>query len=166
MELAKRARIETEAKFSAEEDEYFMGIALLTAKRSKDPKKKVGACIVNENKQVVGIGYNAFPRGSEGHSWYDKKLTYVVHAEVNAVINKLSNDLRNCSLYVTLFPCNECAKIIIESHITRIIYLDDADRSETKKAVKDDASKQMLNAASILCERYEPVKESLTLKFK
>lgn len=159
MGSAKKDSIETEAKFSTEKDEYFMGIALLTAKRSNDPKKKVGASIVNESKQVVGIGYNAFPHGLEDHSWDDKKM-YVVHAEVNAVVNKLSENLKNCSLYVTLFPCNECAKIMIQSHITRIVYL------ESKN--KYCASEEMLTNVreSILCEKYEPAQESLTLNFK
>lgn len=166
----KKARIELEGEkkeFTREDDEHFMGIALLTAKRSKDPVKKVGACIVNENKQVVGIGYNAFPRGSENHSWTDKKR-FVVHAEVNAVVNTVSDNLRNCSLYVTLFPCNECAKIVIQSNITRIIYLEDTDSDGAEEKNKYKASKVMLNNVrdSISCEKYIPDQESLTLHFK
>lgn len=147
-----------------EEDDYFMGMAIWTAQRSKDPIKKVGACIVNENKQVVGIGYNAFPRGSEDHSWNDDKKLYVVHAEMHAIINKLSDSLKNCTLYVTSFPCNECAKVIIQSHITRIIYLEEA--NETKQKYK--ASKNMLDKLkeSILCEKYQPNKRSITIDFE
>lgn len=84
------------------EDEFFMGIAILAFKRSEDLVRKVGACIVNQNEQVVGIGFNAFLCGSEKHPWHDEEL-YVAHAEMHAIIDKLSNDLKNCTIYVTFF---------------------------------------------------------------
>ena len=107
-------------------DEYFMSIAFLSAKRSKDPNTQVGACIVNNKKHIVGIGYNGFPRGcddnnlpwcreSKSNSILETKYPFVCHAEVNAILNKNSTDVNGCSMYVGLFPCNECAKIIIQS---------------------------------------------------
>lgn len=114
-------------------DEYFMGIALLSAQRSKDPNTQVGACIVGKNNKIVGIGYNGFPIGcsDDDFSWErngktinDTKYPYVVHAEANAILNS-TKDLHGARLYVGLFPCNECAKLIIQSGITEIIYLSD-----------------------------------------
>ena len=133
-------------------DQYFMGVALLSAQRSKDPNTQVGACIVNPKKRIVGIGYNglpigcedsAFPWGNKG-DFLDTKYPYVVHAEPNAILNSTSS-LENCTLYVSLFPCNECAKLIIQSGITEIVYMDDKyDGTES-----DIASKRMLDAAGV-----------------
>mmetsp|Transcript_18029 Transcript_18029/g.35892 ORF Transcript_18029/g.35892 Transcript_18029/m.35892 type:complete len:498 (+) Transcript_18029:164-1657(+) len=115
-------------------DEYFMGVAFLSAKRSKDPNTQVGACIVDSNKCIIGIGYNGFPRGcSDDHlPWarsasceLQKKYPYVVHAEVNAILNKCSASVSGATIYVALFPCNECAKVIIQSGIKEVVYLDD-----------------------------------------
>lgn len=115
-------------------DDYFTSVAYLTARRSKDPNTQVGACIVDSNKCIVGIGYNGFPRGcSDDHlpwarkanSELHKKYPYVVHAEVNAILNKGSKDVKGASLYVALFPCNECAKVIIQSGIKEVVYLSD-----------------------------------------
>ena len=111
-------------------DEYFMGVAMLSALRSKDPSTKVGACIVNQNKRIVGIGYNGLPCGcnDDEFPWertggfLDTKYAYVVHAEPNAILNSTS-DLTGATLYVTLFPCNECAKLIIQSGIREIVYI-------------------------------------------
>jgi len=134
-------------------DEYFMGIALLSAKRSKDPNTQVGACIVNERNKIVGIGYNGFPAGCsddvlpwarEAGNVNDTKYPYVVHAEVNAVLNS-TKDLHGAKLYVALFPCNECAKVIIQSGIREVIYLSD-------KYGKSDsvmAAKKMFNMAGV-----------------
>lgn len=113
-------------------DEYFMGIALFSAKRSKDPSTQVGACIVNENKKVVGLGYNGFPIGCDDDKlpweregdFLETKYPYVCHAELNAILNSIKN-LSNCSIYVALFPCNECAKAIIQSGIKEVVYLSD-----------------------------------------
>lgn len=133
-------------------DEYFMGLAHLSAKRSKDPSTQVGACIVSPEKRVVGIGYNGFPNGCDDDvfpwdregNFADTKYPFVVHAELNAILNSTQN-LKGCSLYVSLFPCNECAKAIIQSGISRIVYESDkyADTDATK------ASKRMLIAANI-----------------
>lgn len=134
-------------------DEYFMGVALLSAKRSKDPNTKVGACIVNEKKRIVGIGYNGFPCGCDddefpwinnSKNFLENKYPYVVHAEPNAILNANSS-LENCTLYVSLFPCNECAKLIIQSGIKEIVYMDD----KYNGTESDIASKKMLDAAKI-----------------
>lgn len=133
-------------------DEYFMGLAHLSAMRSKDPSTQVGACIVDQHKKVVGIGYNGFPFGvsDEEFPWdkegslYNSKYAYVVHAELNAILNSIKS-LDGCTLYVSLFPCNECAKAIIQSGIRTIIYEDDK-YAETE-GVK--ASKRMMDAAGV-----------------
>lgn len=137
-------------------DEYFMGLAHLSALRSKDPNTQVGACIVSDDKKVVGIGYNGLPRGcnDDAFPWeregstLDTKYPYVVHAELNAILNSGEN-LHGCSLYVSLFPCNECAKAIIQSGIKRVVY-------ESDKYAKSDgtiASKRMFDAAGVIYER-------------
>ena len=109
-----------------------MGIALLSAHRSKDPSTQVGACIVNQKKRIVGIGYNGFPAGcsdedfpweSDG-SFLEKKNTYVVHAEANAILNAHGN-LDGCTIYIIFFPCHECTKLIIQAGIKKVIYLSD-----------------------------------------
>jgi dCMP deaminase len=113
-------------------DEYFMSMAHLSALRSKDPNTQVGACIVNPEKRVVGLGYNGFPKGcnDDDFPWDRKgdfletKYPYVVHAELNAILNSIQ-DLKNCTIYVSLFPCNECAKAIIQSGITCVVYESD-----------------------------------------
>lgn len=133
-------------------DEYFMGVAILSSKRSKDPSTKVGACIVNEDKKIVGIGYNGFPAGCsddvfpwdrEG-DYLECKYPYVVHAEPNAILNSTVS-LKNATIYVTLFPCNECAKLIIQSGIKEIVYMGD----KYSGTPTDIASKRMLEAANI-----------------
>ncbi len=132
-------------------DEYFMAVALLSAQRSKDPNTQVGACIANEQNKIVGVGYNGFPLGCsddelpwarEGN-FLDTKYPYVCHAELNAVLNSISRDLRGCRIYVGLFPCNECTKVIIQSGISEIIYL--SDKYRDTDAVK--ASKIMIEKA-------------------
>lgn len=133
-------------------DEYFMGLAHLSAKRSKDPSTQVGAVIVSKEHRVVGIGYNGFPNGcnDDEFPWERDgdfgctKYPYVVHAELNAILNSKQN-LNGCSIYVSLFPCNECAKAIIQSGISRIVY-------ESDKYANTDAtiaSKRMLKAAGV-----------------
>ncbi|CAG9833902.1 unnamed protein product [Diabrotica balteata] len=115
------------------DDEYFMEFACVAARRSKDPETQVGACIVNEDKVVVGIGYNHMPKESDEFSWERKKENpsnnkhmFVIHAEMAAIIKKTIADLHGCTIYVTLFPCNECAKVIVESGIKEVVYLSDA----------------------------------------
>ncbi|XP_031151270.1 deoxycytidylate deaminase isoform X3 [Sander lucioperca] len=104
--------------------EYFMAVAFLSAQRSKDPSSQVGACIVNQENKIVGIGYNGMPNGCDDDllPWsrsaddrLDTKYPYVCHAEMNAIMNKNSADVKGCTMYVALFPCNECAKLIIQS---------------------------------------------------
>jgi dCMP deaminase len=139
-------------------DAYFMGVAALSARRSKDPNTQVGACIVNDEKRIVGIGYNGFPKGcsddvfpwgSDG-SYLDTKYPYVVHAEANAILNA-TTPLKGSTMYVTLFPCNECAKLIIQSGITELVYHSDNNR-ETKEY---QASMRMLGAAGVTIRRVE-----------
>ena len=114
-------------------DAYFMGLAILSAERSKDPNTQVGACIVNEDKRIVSVGYNGAPNGLNDDTdmkWdregdmLDTKYAYVCHSELNAILNSKAN-LKDCTLYVTLFPCNECAKAIVQTGIKKVIYLSD-----------------------------------------
>jgi len=139
-------------------DEYFMGIAMLSALRSKDPSTKVGACIVDSNHKVVSIGYNGMPVGvpEEELSWnkgegLDSKYLYVCHAEFNAILNtRHGTDLKGCTLYVTLFPCNECAKAVIQTGIKEIVYAD----NKYKDTVGVQASLKMLNLAGVKLRYY------------
>ena len=116
-------------------DEYFMAVAKLSSMRSKDPSTQVGACIVSKDNRILSIGYNGAPNGfsDERFPWgrkgenLDTKYPYVCHAELNAILNYRGSkkDLENSKIYVDLFPCNECAKIIIQSGIKEVIYLSD-----------------------------------------
>lgn len=133
-------------------EEYFMGLAHLSGLRSKDPNTQVGAVIVDENNRVVSIGYNGFPSGvsDDEFPWgreggvLDTKYAFVVHAELNAILNS-QRSVRGCTIYVSLFPCNECAKAIIQSGIRRIVYESDKyDGVDT-----NIASKRMLRAAGV-----------------
>ena len=135
-------------------DEYFMGVSLLAAKRSKDPNTQVGACIVNDNKKIMSVGYNGFPTGCSdddfpwertGENECDTKYPYVCHAELNAILNNAGAPLKGCSIYVALFPCNECAKAIIQSGIRHVYYL--SDKYKDSATVK--ASKKMFDAAGV-----------------
>ena len=148
-------------------DEYFMGIAVLSSKRSKDPNTQVGACIVNDQKIIVGVGYNGFPIGCDDDKlpwdregdWCDTKYPYVCHAELNAILNSHGN-LHGATLYVALFPCNECAKAIIQSGIKRVVYLSDKYRdSDSSKA-----SRRMFDDAGVRYEHFESDKE-IVIKF-
>lgn len=134
-------------------DEYFMGIAMLSAKRSKDPSTQVGACIVDKDNKVVGIGYNGFPIGcSDDNLPWDRqadtqnqtKYPYVVHAEANAILNS-TKDLHGARIYVDLFPCNECAKLIIQSGIKEVVFL--SDKYKDSDSVK--ASRKMFNLSGV-----------------
>jgi len=139
-------------------DEYFMGIAELSALRSKDPNTKVGACIVGSDNRVVSIGYNGMPRlmDEKQLSWnkgegLDSKYLYVCHAELNAILNVRSGtSLQGCKCYVTLFPCNECAKALIQSGITEIIYLE----NKYADQVATQASKKMFELAGVTLRQY------------
>jgi len=150
-------------------DEEFMIFALAAARRSKDPNTQVGACIVDPLNRVKAMGYNGFPRGVSNHvfPWnrkgnvLDTKYVYMCHAEANAIDNRGSNSLEGCKIYVTLYPCNECAKRIIQNGISEVIYLSD-------KYAKDDvfiASSKMFQAAEVSA-RQLIVDEEITLKLK
>lgn len=133
-------------------DEYFLGLAHLSALRSKDPNTQVGACIVDEENKVVSIGYNGMPRGCQDNKmpwereggFLTTKYAYVVHAELNAILNS-PRSVKNCTLYVSLFPCNECAKAIIQSGIKKVVY--ESDKYDGTDG--NIASKRMLNDAGI-----------------
>ncbi len=140
-------------------DEYFMGIAKLSALRSKDPSTQVGACIVDQNHKVVSIGYNGMPRGVDddkipwGHGeGLDSKYLYVCHAEFNAILNTRDGSaLSGCTIYVTLFPCNECAKAIVQTGIKHIVYEDDKYHDH----VEEQASRRILDMAGVTYRKYE-----------
>lgn len=115
-------------------DEYFMGIAKLSAQRSKDPNTQVGACIVSDDNRILSVGYNGAPRGFDDDKdmhwdregdFVHTKYAYVAHAELNAILNNDRENLKGSKIYVALFPCNECAKAIIQAGISEIIYADD-----------------------------------------
>lgn len=150
-------------------DEYFMGVAILASQRSKDPSTQVGACIVNDDNKIMSVGYNGFPRGcSDDEFPWDRhgekesctKYPYVCHAELNAILNAGGNSLKDCRIYVALFPCNECAKAIIQCGIKEVIYISD------KYADTDlvQASKRMLNCAGVKLTQFDSDK-MLTVDF-
>ena len=149
-------------------DEYFMGVALLAAKRSKDPSTQVGACIVDENNVILTTGYNGFPIGcSDDEFPWDRegevtKYPYVVHAELNAILNASGKSLKGARIYVALFPCNECAKAIIQSGIKEVVYLSDkyADTPGNK------ASKLMLTTAGVKLTQFRPQIDEIVLDYK
>lgn len=151
-------------------DEYFMGVAQLSAMRSKDPSTQVGACIVNEKNRIMSMGYNGFPHGCdddvfpwarESEEDFETKYPYVCHAELNSILNSRVS-LENCRIYVPLFPCNECAKAIIQAGITKIIYLSDKYANTT--GVR--ASKRMLDAAGVTYEKIKFKHDTLVIDLK
>lgn len=140
-------------------DEYFMGIAILSAQRSKDSSTQVGACIVNEEKKIVAVGYNGMPTGCNdddmpwertGSTSLDTKYPFVCHAELNAILNRNTASLKNATLYVTLFPCNDCAKAIIQSGIKRVVYAEN--KYADTEGVK--ASKLMFEKCGVETSEY------------
>lgn len=149
-------------------DEYFMGVAVLSGMRSKDPNTQVGACIVSEDHKILSMGYNGFPTGcsDDEFPWeregepLENKYFYTTHSELNAILNYRGGSLEGATIYVTLFPCNECAKAIIQSGIRRIVY--DSDKYETTPAVV--SSKKMLNAAGVVLQRYEHTNRRIELE--
>lgn len=150
-------------------DDYFMGVAFLSAQRSKDPNTQVGACIVDENKCIIGIGYNGFPRGcsddclpwSRTGDELHKKYPYVVHAEVNAILNKCSANVRGATIYVALFPCNECCKVIIQSGVKEVVFLHDT--YHDTDACK--ASRIMFKMAGVKVRQYTPDQNEIVIDF-
>lgn len=149
-------------------DEYFMTIALLSAKRSKDPSTQVGACIVDDENKVVSIGYNGMPRHCDDTklTWekgedLNNKYLYVCHAEFNAILNtRDGSHLNGCKIYVTLFPCNECAKAIIQTGIKKVIYLSDKYQNQ----LSTRASKKLFEVAGVEIEQYKGRYTSVELK--
>ena len=141
-------------------DEYFMGIALLSAERSKDPNSQVGACIVSKDNKILSIGYNGFPIGCSDDeiSWeregdfINTKYPYVCHAELNAILNYTGTTLKDSKIYVALFPCNECAKAIIQSGIKEVIYLND--KYKDTDSVK--VSKKLFDMSKVKYKQYKP----------
>lgn len=150
-------------------DEYFMGLALLSAKRSKDPQTQVGACIVSTNNRVLSVGYNGlafgcsddeFPWDREG-DFLETKYPFVVHAELNAILNNRGGSFEGARIFVALFPCNECAKAIIQSGIKEVIYL--SDKYSNTPVVK--ASKKMFASAGVKLTQLKPSVKKLEISF-
>jgi dCMP deaminase len=150
-------------------DEYFMGVALLSACRSKDPNTQVGACIVNNKNKIVGAGYNGLPTGcnDDDFPWekqgtfLDTKYPYICHAELNAILNNIGMDLSGCKIYTALFPCNECTKAIIQAGIIEVIYLSD----KYKGTDVFKASKIMLDKANVGYRKVAATISNLVLSF-
>ena len=140
-------------------DEYFMGVAMLSGFRSKDPNTQVGACIVSNDNKILSMGYNGFPMGcsDDEFPWareggpLESKYYYSTHSELNAILNYRGGSLEGAKIYVSLFPCNECAKAIIQSGIKTIVY--DSDKYNDTPAVI--ASKRMLEAAGVSYYQYK-----------
>lgn len=140
-------------------DEYFMGISILSSMRSKDPDTQVGAVIVDPDHKIVSVGYNGMPIGVDDDqlSWtrgegLESKYLYVCHAEFNAILNTRNGTaLKGCTLYVSLFPCNECAKAIIQSGIKEVVYADD----KYADTISIQASKKMFDMAGVKYRLYQ-----------
>mgnify|MGYP002773358646 FL=1 len=148
-------------------DEYFMGVAKLSALRSKDPNTQVGACIVSEDNKILSMGYNGLPIGcsDDEFPWnregdpLNNKYMYTAHSELNAILNYRGGSLDNAKMYVTLFPCNECAKAIIQAGIKTLVY--DSDKyADTASVI---ASKRMLNAAGVRYYKYDSTGRSISI---
>ena len=150
-------------------DQYFMGVALLAAMRSKDPNTQVGACIVDRANHILSTGYNGFPNGcsDDEFPWgregtmLESKYPFVVHAELNAILNARGKDLTGSRIYVALFPCNECAKAIIQSGVAEVVYLSD----KYDGTPMNLASKRMLDAAGVKRTQLKPTVKSILLDF-
>lgn len=149
-------------------DEYFMGLAILSSRRSKDPNTQVGACIVNDENRIVSVGYNGAPNGLNDDTdmkwdrdgdFKDTKYAYVCHSELNAILNSKVN-LKGCTMYVTLYPCNECAKAIIQAGIKKVIYLSDKYKGTDQNFV----AKYLLEKCGVECEEFETKEKEITIK--
>lgn len=145
-----------------------MGIALLSACRSKDSNTQVGACIVSDENKILSVGYNGMPTGcaDDDMPWeregspLETKYPFVCHAELNAILNRSTGSLKNSRIYVSLFPCNECAKAIIQSGIREVVYMEDkyADTDGVK------ASKKMFEMTGVKMRQYIPTERTVTIK--
>ena len=150
-------------------EEYFMGIAQLSAMRSKDKNTRVGTCIVNQKNRIVAIGYNGFPNGCDDRvfpwgtegDFVEQKYAYVIHAELNAILNAACS-VEGCTLYTSLFPCNECTKAIIQAGIREVVFLSDK-YHDTPAAI---AARKMLDAAAVIYREYRGSKEQVTFNFE
>ena len=149
-------------------DEYFMGVAMLSGYRSKDPNTQVGACIVSADNKILSMGYNGMPIGCsddefpwnrEAEDPYDSKYFYAAHSELNAILNYRGGSLEGAKLYVTLFPCNECAKAIIQCGIRTVIY--SSDKYAGTSSVR--ASRRMFDAAGVRCYQYRSSGRTISL---
>ena len=152
-------------------DEYFMGVAMLAAKRSKDPSTQVGACIVDDSNRILSTGYNGFPLGCSddeypwarsGEEQNETKYPFVVHAELNAILNNRGKNLAGSRIYVALFPCNECAKAIIQSGIREVVYLSDKYAATPSM----QASRRMLASAGVTVRPFTSKMDFITLHMK
>lgn len=151
-------------------DEYFMGIAMLSSYRSKDPNTRVGACIVNSNNRIMSMGYNGFPMGcsDDEFPWdrtgdeYNTKYAYVCHAELNAILNARGANLEGCRIYVALFPCNECAKAIIQCGVKEVLYLSD----KYDGTPGNLASKRMFDAAGVKYTQITMNRDEILIDFR
>ena len=149
-------------------DEYFMGVAALAGMRSKDPNTQVGACIVSDDNKILSMGYNGFPCGcsDEEFPWereggmLETKYAFVTHSELNAILNYRGGSLEGTKLYVSLFPCNECAKAIIQAGIKTVVYKSD----KYKGTPANVASKRMFDAAGVQYIKYSRSGRNITLE--
>lgn len=149
-------------------EEYFMGVAMLSAERSKDPNSQVGACIVSSDNKILSMGYNGFPSGcsDEDFPWtrdeadpINNKYPFVTHGELNAILNYQGGSLKGTVLYVTMFPCNECAKAIIQSGIKKVVY----GINKYPASMEVTASMRMLKSAGVIIEEYKKSGRQVTL---
>ena len=151
-------------------DEYFMGVAMLSGMRSKDPNSQVGACIVSEDNKILSMGYNGFPKGcsDDEFPWaregepLDTKYLYVTHSELNAILNYRGGSLEGAKLYVSLFPCNECAKMIIQSGIKEVIYLSD----KYANSENNIASRKLLDTCKVTYKKMHIDDEMKNIEIK
>ncbi len=149
-------------------DEYFMGVSMLSGMRSKDPNTQVGACIVSNDHKILSMGYNGFPKGcsDDEFPWeregeeIDTKYPYVTHSELNAILNYRGGSLEGTKLYVSLFPCNECAKAIIQAGITSVVYSSDKYNGTPMNL----AAKRLFDAAGVKYEQYQPSGRKIQLE--
>lgn len=148
-------------------DEYFMGVSVLSGMRSKDPNTQVGSCIVGKDHRILSMGYNGFPNGcrDEDFPWdregeeLDTKYPFVTHSELNAILNYRGGNLEGTTLYVSLFPCNECAKAIIQAGIKRVVYECDKYAGTSMNI----AAKKMFDAAGVKYEAYKPTGRKIVM---
>ncbi|XP_062030059.1 uncharacterized protein LOC133745916 [Rosa rugosa] len=156
-------------------DDYFMAIAFLSAERSKDPNRQVGACLVSQSGIILGIGYNGFPRGCSDDKlpWakisrtgdpLETKYPYVCHAEVNAILNTNHASAAGQRLYVTMFPCNECAKIIIQSGVAEVVYF--VEKRLNNPDITYIASHKLLSMAGVKVRKHQPQMNQILINFE